>query len=68
MKMFHLTVDFSENWYPEAKQNILPGATTSTVVSGLRPWTVYHLRVLAENQLGKSKEGKVMQVSEYQLI
>ena len=34
---------------------------TETVVSGLRPWTVYHLRVLAENQLGKSKEGKVLQ-------
>ncbi len=34
-----------------------------TVVSGLRPWAVYQLRVFAENQLGKSKEGKVLQVN-----
>ncbi|CAB4064419.1 DSCAM [Lepeophtheirus salmonis] len=51
----------SENWYPEGKQNILPGVMSETTVQGLRPWTVYHLRVFAENQLGKSKEGKVLQ-------
>ena len=33
-----------------------------SVVTGLRPWAVYQLRVFAENQLGKSKEGKVLQV------
>ena len=60
--MNNQAIQISENWYPDAKQNILPGSTSETVVSGLRPWTVYHLRVLAENQLGKSKEGKVMQV------
>ena len=35
---------------------------TETLVTNLRPWTVYHLRVFAENQLGKSKDGKVLQV------
>ena len=53
---------FSEEWFPEGKQNILPGPISETLVPGLRPWTVYHLRLFAENQLGKSKEGKVLQV------
>ena len=53
---------FSEEWYPQGKQNILPGQMTETLVTNLRPWTVYHLRVFAENQLGKSKDGKVLQV------
>ncbi len=56
--LFHL----SDNWYPEGKQSILPGMLVNTEVSGLHPWTVYHLRVFAENKLGKSKEGKVLQV------
>ena len=43
----------AENWYPEGKQNVLPGPSSDTVVSGLRPWTVYHLRVFAENQVKK---------------
>lgn len=53
-----------ENWFPEGMQNILPGMMSETVVTGMRPWAVYQLRVFAENQLGKSKEGKVLQVSE----
>ena len=36
---------------------------SETLVTNLRPWTVYHLRVFAENQLGKSKDGKVLQVN-----
>ena len=52
----------AENWFPEGKQKILPGLMGESVVTGLRPWAVYHLRVFAENQLGKSKEGKVLQV------
>ena len=54
--------NFPEEWFPEGKQNILPGPISETLVPGLRPWTVYHLRLFAENQLGKSKEGKVLQV------
>ena len=53
---------FPEDWYPDGKSNVLPGSTGETVVTGLRPHAVYHLRVFAENQLGKSKEGKVLQV------
>ena len=41
----------------------MPGLMGESVVTGLRPWAVYQLRVFAENQLGKSKEGKVLQVS-----
>ncbi len=48
----------AENWYPEGKQNVLPGPSSDTVVSGLRPWTVYHLRVFAENQVKKRKNSK----------
>ena len=55
-------VAVAEDWYPQGKQNILPGQMTETLVTHLRPWTVYHLRVFAENQLGKSKDGKVLQV------
>lgn len=51
-----------EEWFPQGKQNILPGLMSETLVTNLRPWTVYHLRVFAENQLGKSKDGKVLQV------
>ena len=56
---------FVEEWFPEGKQNILPGPISETLVPGLRPWTVYHLRLFAENQLGKSKEGKVLQVKTF---
>ena len=55
----------TEEWYPQGKQNILPGQMTETLVTNLRPWTVYHLRVFAENQLGKSKDGKVLQVKTF---
>ena len=41
---------------------------TETLVTNLRPWTVYHLRVFAENQLGKSKDGKVLQVKTFFVI
>ena len=68
MELFVTVGIFAENWYPEGKQNILPGIMSETVVTGLRPWTVYHLRVFAENQLGKSKEGKVLQVQYEKLL
>ena len=65
LKLIEFVTFLAENWYPEGKQNILAGAMAETVVSGLRPWSVYHLRIFAENQLGKSKEGKVLQVRRY---
>jgi hypothetical protein len=54
---------FSEDWFPEGKQNIQAGHLKEALVASLNPWTVYHLRLFAENQLGKSKEGKVLQVN-----
>ena len=62
----HLQI--AENWFPEGKQKILPGQMGESVVTGMRPWAVYQLRVFAENQLGKSKEGKVLQVGGWQLL
>ena len=32
------------------------------VISGLRPALLYQVRVFAENELGRSKEGRVLQV------
>ena len=63
VKTANFILIFTEEWYPQGKQNILPGQMTETLVTNLRPWTVYHLRVFAENQLGKSKDGKVLQVN-----
>ncbi len=54
----------AEDWYPEGKQNIQVGHLREALIPSLNPWTFYHLRLFAENQLGKSKEGKVLQVNE----
>ena len=32
------------------------------IISGLRPALLYQVRVFAENELGRSKEGRVLQV------
>ena len=35
---------------------------SEAVISGLRPALLYQVRVFAENELGRSKEGRVLQV------
>ena len=47
----------------EAEEKTLYGQVEEAVLSSLRPATVYQLRVAAENELGRSKEGRVLQVS-----
>ena len=47
----------------EAEEKTLYGQVEEAVLSSLRPATVYQLRVAAENELGRSKEGRVLQVT-----
>ena len=46
----------------EAEEKTLYGQVEEAVLSSLRPATVYQVRVSAENELGRSKEGRVLQV------
>ena len=46
----------------EAEEKTLYGQVEEAVLSSLRPATVYQVRVAAENKLGRSKEGRVLQV------
>ena len=46
----------------EAEEKTLYGQVEEAVLSSLRPATVYQVRVAAENELGRSKEGRVLQV------
>ena len=48
----------------EAEEKTLYGQVEEAVLSSLRPATVYQVRVAAENKLGRSKEGRVLQVIE----
>ena len=65
LELFYKNIFITEDWYPEGKQNIQAGHLKEALVPSLNPWTVYHLRMFAENQLGKSKEGKVLQVKTF---
>lgn len=50
------------SWEVEAEEKTLYGQVEEAVLSSLRPATVYQVRVAAENELGRSKEGRVLQV------
>ena len=51
------------SWEVEAEEKTLYGQVEEAVLSSLRPATVYQVRVAAENELGRSKEGRVLQVN-----
>ena len=51
------------SWEVEAEEKTLYGQVEEATLSSLRPATVYQLRVAAENELGRSKEGRVLQVT-----
>jgi hypothetical protein len=38
------------------------GQVEEATLTSLRPATSYHIRLFAENELGRSKEGRVIQV------
>lgn len=52
----------SDPW-PASPPNIsIPGSATSASVQNLRPAQVYHVRILAENRLGRSEPSQSIQV------
>ena len=53
----------AESWEREVKEKTLYGQVEEAALSALRPATVHQVRVFAENELGRSKEGRVLQVS-----
>ena len=53
----------TESWEREVKEKTLYGQVEEAALSALRPATVHQVRVFAENELGRSKEGRVLQVS-----
>ena len=53
----------SESWDLQAEEKTLYGQVDDAMIGGLRPAVIYQVRVFAENELGRSKEGRVLQVS-----
>ena len=52
----------SESWDLQAEEKTLYGQVDDAMIGGLRPAVIYQVRVFAENELGRSKEGRVLQV------
>jgi len=50
-----------ESWELVAEEKTLYGQVEEAVIGGLRPAVIYQVRVFAENELGRSKEGRVLQ-------
>jgi chitodextrinase len=48
----------AESW----EEKTVYGQVEEATVTGLRPATTYSIRLFAENELGRSKEGRVLQV------
>ena len=53
----------TESWDLQAEEKTLYGQVDDAMIGGLRPAVIYQVRVFAENELGRSKEGRVLQVS-----
>ena len=58
----------ADSWELQAEEKTLYGQVEEAILSSLRPAIVYQVRVFAENELGRSKEGRVLQVSIYQEV
>ena len=50
------------SWELEAEEKTLYGEVAEAVLGALAPATIYQVRTFAENELGRSKEGRVVQV------
>jgi hypothetical protein len=46
---------FTGTWGPDTDTVLVPGQQTAAGVFNLRPATTYHLRIVAENEIGKSE-------------
>lgn len=53
---------FSDSWDLQSEEKTLYGQVDDAMIGGLRPAVIYQVRVFAENELGRSKEGRVLQV------
>ena len=51
-----------ESWELLADDKTLYGQVDDALIGGLRPAVIYQVRVFAENKMGRSKEGRVLQV------
>lgn len=51
-------------WHDHNNQKLLPGDKTTAVISQLKPSTSYHLRLYAENHLGKSAPSDILHVKD----
>ena len=54
--------DGEDVWNDHNNQKLLPGDKTTALVAQLRPATVYHFRIFAENHLGTSAPSDILQV------
>ena len=52
----------SDSWDVGGEEKTVYGQVEEATVTSLRPATLYHIRLFAENELGRSKEGRVLQV------
>jgi hypothetical protein len=52
----------TESWETGGEEKTLYGQVEEATVTGLRPATLYTIRLFAENELGRSKEGRVLKV------
>ena len=52
----------SDSWDLQSEEKTLYGQVEDAMLGGLRPAVIYQVRVFAENELGRSKEGRVLQV------
>eukprot|EP00090_Calanus_glacialis_P038689 TRINITY_DN6743_c0_g1_i1.p1 TRINITY_DN6743_c0_g1~~TRINITY_DN6743_c0_g1_i1.p1 ORF type:complete len:1180 (-),score=156.79 TRINITY_DN6743_c0_g1_i1:583-4122(-) len=50
-----------ESWELLAEDKTLYGQVDDALIGGLRPAVIYQVRVFAENEMGRSKEGRVLQ-------
>ena len=53
---------YLESWELLAEDKTLYGQVDDALIGGLRPAVIYQVRVFAENEMGRSKEGRVLQV------
>lgn len=50
-----------DSWDLSQEDKTLYGLVDEVTIGGLQPATIYHVRVFAENEMGRSKDGRVLQ-------
>ena len=57
-----INIVVADSWDLQSEEKTLYGQVDDAMIGGLRPAVIYQVRVFAENELGRSKEGRVLQV------